>query len=141
MNVDSEMLVGLKAVKGFLFRCSKGSEVEEAEAEANRKILKEYLEMQTKEARKNGEDAEKEVSAFAEVVQIWSYANQVYWNSLVRGEKLTDMTLTARRIIPSTCCRWSRAPWRTSCGYVRTTKRSSRATERSLSRVCYSRRC
>ncbi|KAI5849195.1 ribosome 60S biogenesis N-terminal-domain-containing protein [Tricharina praecox] len=67
---------GLKAVKDFLFRCSKGPEVEELEAAANRSILKQYLETQTKEAQKESDDAEKESSAFAEVVQIWSYANQ-----------------------------------------------------------------
>jgi len=71
------VLIGLKAVKDFLFRCSKGPDVEEAEAAANRKTLKEYLETQTEEARKESDDAEKEASAFADVLQIWSYANQV----------------------------------------------------------------
>ena len=78
---------GLKSFKNFLNRCSKGPEVEEATAKANRTILKEYLEAQCrnaikaaeKEAEERETGAEKEEpTAFGDVAQMWGYANQVH---------------------------------------------------------------
>ena len=88
---------GIRSFKDFLNRCSQGAEVDEAEATANRAILKEWLEAQCRNAtattttttttttsssgkRKDDENdnVDKELGAYNDVAQIWSYASQVF---------------------------------------------------------------
>jgi hypothetical protein len=70
----------VRSFRDLLNRCSKGLDVEETEAAANRAILKQYLQTQ---CRKVGEDDERKgLGAFPDLVQIWGYASQV---SAIRG--------------------------------------------------------
>ncbi|KAA8908374.1 ribosome 60S biogenesis N-terminal-domain-containing protein [Sphaerosporella brunnea] len=80
-----------ESFKEFLNRCSKGPEIEESVAAANRTILKEYLEAQTRNAGKEDEDAEKESTVFGDIVQIWSYANQ---NNSMSSLSMVPTTMT-----------------------------------------------
>ena len=78
-RTDATARPGIKSFKDFLGRCIKSDDVPDAEAAANRAMLKVYLETQCRNATKAGEeeDAEREASTFADFTAIWSYANQV----------------------------------------------------------------
>ena len=91
---------GIRSFKDFLNRCSQGAEVDEAEATANRAILKEWLGAQCRNATATtatttatttttssssgrgkddeNDNAEKELGAYNDVAQTWSYASQVF---------------------------------------------------------------
>jgi nucleolar pre-ribosomal-associated protein 1 len=85
-------VAGLRSVKDFLNRCTKSPEVEETIATANRAILKEYLEAATRNAGKDDDEGgETESTAFADVVQIWSYANQ---NNTMSALSMVPTTMT-----------------------------------------------
>lgn len=68
--------IGLQQFKVFLGRCSNSDDVTVEDAEQNLRILKEWLETQSKNANDNGE-GEGQGNAFMGILQVWSYASQV----------------------------------------------------------------
>ncbi|KAG0135253.1 hypothetical protein HOY82DRAFT_159464 [Tuber indicum] len=70
-----ELNNGIQCFKAFLNRCSKGEEVPDQVADFNLKLLKEWLEIQSKRAT-DGDVGEGQVNAFGDILQVWSYASQ-----------------------------------------------------------------
>lgn len=69
--------IGLQQFRAFLGRCSKGNDVSDEDMGENLKILKEWLEAQSRGAS-DGDMGEGQGNAFTGILQVWSYASQVY---------------------------------------------------------------
>lgn len=67
---------GLQHFRAFLGRCSKGNDSSDEDISDNLKILKEWLEAQSRGAS-DGEMGEGQGNAFTGILQVWSYASQV----------------------------------------------------------------
>ncbi|CUS10634.1 unnamed protein product [Tuber aestivum] len=70
-----ELNNGIQCFKAFLNRCSKGAEIPDKVADFNLKLLKEWLEIQSKRAT-DGDAKEGQANAFGDILQVWSYASQ-----------------------------------------------------------------
>lgn len=67
---------GLRQVRDFLNRCSRTPEITDEVADENRKILKEYLEIQCRHAAAVEAEEDAKTGAFADITAVWSYAFQ-----------------------------------------------------------------
>ncbi|RPB06084.1 hypothetical protein L873DRAFT_21025 [Choiromyces venosus 120613-1] len=70
-----ELNNGIQCFKAFLNRCSRGGEVPDETTDFNLKLLKEWLEIQSKRAI-DGDEGEGQGNAFGDILQVWSYASQ-----------------------------------------------------------------